>query len=293
MIRHAAAAVVLVLSASPLSAQEMTFTVDNPSTNVHLSPSTGSPVIGKAPRGKVFEVSRDLGSWVKISWPEGPDGAGYLHVTWGSLSRNGAAADANPTTGTQPPSGSPSVASVSPTAAVPVTQARTTNTVPRRAAPVSLPSHIIGLGGRLGSHALGFAATGRAWSDGPLGVQVEIGRSTLSTLTGPEQLSSMQLAPSVIYSAPDVVTNAIWVRPYVGTGLSIYRSTLTTLTPGLSEPADTGLGFQAFGGAEFTWANLPQFAVSADLRKQWAPTPFSGFELGGFGFSMSAHWYVK
>ena len=99
------------------------------------------------------------------------------------------------------------------------------------------------------------------------------------------------MAPSVMYSPPDLVTNAIWARPYVGAGVDFHRSTLRTI--GGADAVDRLLGSHIFGGAEFTWANLPQFTLSADLRQQWAPPTFTGFELGGFGATLSAHWYLK
>ena len=78
MIRHAAAiAFSLCLNASWLCAQSTVFTVNTASADVHKSPSTGGPVIGQAPRGTVLEVTRELGSWVKVVWPEGQDGVGY------------------------------------------------------------------------------------------------------------------------------------------------------------------------------------------------------------------------
>ena len=61
------------LCASPASvlAQAAGFRVEAESASIHLSPSTGSLVIGHARRGMVLEVTRDLGSWVKVAWPEG------------------------------------------------------------------------------------------------------------------------------------------------------------------------------------------------------------------------------
>ena len=82
------------------------------------------------------------------------------------------------------------------------------------------------------------------------------------------------------------------MRPYVGGGMSIFRSSLVS-TSGASMVDDTTRGYQAFGGAEFTFATLPQVAVSADLRQTWADTPFSGFDSGGLGLALAAHWYVK
>jgi hypothetical protein len=143
----------------------------------------------------------------------------------------------------------------------------------------------------MGSREIGFAATGRAWAYGPFGVQIEAGRSTYTSAVAPGQLRSLRLAPSVMYSPPDLVTNAIWARPYVGAGVDFHRTTLRN-TAG-ADAVDRLLGSHLFGGAEFTWANLPQFTLSADLRQQWAPPTFTGFELGGFGATLSAHWYVK
>lgn len=290
MGRYAAAvAALLVMGTSPLYAQDALFVVTTTSADVHKAPSTGSAVIGKAPRGKTFEVMRELGSWVRVSWPEAEDGVGYLHVTWGTIS-HGAALQARPTTEARSSvADSASEPESSPTA-IQVAQIPGPAAISRPAP--SLPSHVIGLGGRIGTRAIGFAATGRAWTHGSFGVQIEAGQSTYTSAIAPEQLRSVQLAPSLMYSLPDLVTNAIWARPYIGAGINIYRSTLRS-TLGVSDVVDNGLGSQVFGGAEFTWANLPQFALSADLRQQWAPSTFNGFEHGGIAFSMSAHWYLR
>jgi hypothetical protein len=144
----------------------------------------------------------------------------------------------------------------------------------------------------MGPKAIGFAATGRAWTRGPFGVQIEAGQSTYTSAVAPEQLKAMQLAPSVIYSPPNLVTYAIWARPYIGAGINLYRSTLRSTLGG---PVIVGnsLGSQVLGGAEFTWASVPPFTVSADFRHRWAPPTFAGFELGGHGVSLSVHWYVR
>jgi hypothetical protein len=290
MGRFAAAVItILLMGTSPLYAQDPLFVVTTTSADVHKAPSTGSAVIGKAPRGKSLVVVRELGSWVSVSWPDGDNGVGYLHVGWGTISRGtdaqAAAAKGTTRTALAGPV-SPSDSSI----AVQVVQAPNP-TGAARPAP-SLPSHVIGLGGRIGTRALGFAATGRAWTHGPLGVQVEFGQTTYTNTFTTAQVRSLQFAPSVIYSPSNVVTNAIWVRPYIGGGINIYRSTLRNTLVG-ADMVDSGLGSQLFGGGEFTWANLPQLAVSADLRQLWAPTPFTGFDAGGFGLSMSAHWYVR
>lgn len=289
MGRYAAAVViVLVMGTSPLYAQDALFVVTTTSADVHKGPSTGSAVIGKASRGKSFPVIRELGSWVSVSWPDA-EGVAYLHVAWGRISRGAAAEILGATGAGWSAEGSGSKADPSTTA---VRAAQAPRTSKPSGPALSLPSHVVGLGGRIGTRAIGVAIAGRAWAHGPLGVQIEAGQSTYTSVVAPGQLRSMQLAPSIMYSPPNRVTNAIWARPYIGAGVNIYRSTLRD-SLGVSDAVRHGFGSQVFGGAELTWARLPQFAMSADLRQQWAPPPFNGFELGGVGVSMSAHWYVK
>jgi hypothetical protein len=52
------------------------------------------------------------------------------------------------------------------------------------------------------------------------------------------------------------------------------------------------VGSQFFGGAEFTFAGAPRFAVSTDVGYR-SRSVFLGTELGGMGFTLSGHWYVR
>ena len=89
MIRLAAAVgVALCVSQATLHAQAPVFTVQAVSADVYKAPSTGSAVIGHAPRGTALPVTRELGSWVKVSWPRAEDGVGYVHVSMGSLGQS-------------------------------------------------------------------------------------------------------------------------------------------------------------------------------------------------------------
>src|SRR5206468_4086555 len=83
-----ALSVALCVSSASLHAQTPVFTVQAASADVYKAPSTGSPVIGQATRGTRLPVTRELGSWVKVSWPRAEDGVGYVHVSMGSLGRN-------------------------------------------------------------------------------------------------------------------------------------------------------------------------------------------------------------
>lgn len=289
MTRHVAAVVALLtLSPAWVHAQSPRFTVSAASASVHRSPSTGSPVIGTAPRGSAFDVTRELGSWVRIAWPAAEDGSGYLHVAWGTLNRGPSPSLNRATTAASEPA-APMAASASASAEQPISVRPPTMTTT-----TSLPSHVIGLGGRMGSSTFGFAFTARAWSRGPLGLQVEVGRSTLASSLTAEQMTSMQFAPSMVYALPDAVTNAVWLRPYVGAGASVYRSSLSTTAPTtVASSSQTQFGVQSFGGGEVTFAAAPWIAISAELGYNWADTPFPGYELGGPTFSISGHWYVK
>ena len=304
MVRHAAAvAVVLVLSASPLHAQDANFTVTVASANVHAGPSTASAVIGRAAWGRTFEVTRELGSWVRVSWPAAPSGGGYLHVSWGTLERKVAGADGataapvgvvrtNAAVVEPAPRSVREPASSSPSASSQIDVQRPTAPGTPGAA-VAIPSHVVGLGARFGTDAIGFAGSGRLWARDPFGLQFEVGRVTqASNAAFAPRLHMTTIGAGVIYSLPDLVADAVWIRPYLGGGASFYRSTLSTAT-GVSVPAENGLGYQALGGAEFTWAGLPHLSLSTDIRQEWAPTPFTGFETGGLGVALSAHWYVK
>jgi hypothetical protein len=289
MVRHAAAIVlVLCLSPSRLYAQSTVFTVKTASADIYTSPSTGSLVIGHAPRGARLGVTRELGSWVKVAWPSAKDGAGYVHVTMGSIARGSA----------QDPNRPAAIASARPAVPLaplaPAAAARPERTEPiESAAPtpsgyVRPPTHVVGLGGRMGGPGLGFGATARAWPGEHLGIQVDMSRYAL--VDTPGQLTSHQVTASVLYSLRDRVTDYVWVRPYLGAGPTLQRQTLNGAGDAVS---DNHIGFQAFGGGELTFASVPRFALSADLGYHWLPTSFEGFELGGLGLSASGHWYFK
>ena len=116
MIRQAAAVVVaLCLSTSPLYAQNTRLTVSDASANVHKAPSVGSPVIGKAPRGTALVVTREVGDWVKVSWPSAVDGAGYVRVS-ALTAGNAPAAAGSKAAAAQAPAPVGSKAAVTPTA---------------------------------------------------------------------------------------------------------------------------------------------------------------------------------
>ncbi|PYR33833.1 MAG: hypothetical protein DMF89_01460 [Acidobacteria bacterium] len=295
LIRHAAAVAFAVLvSPAVLGAQTTEFTVSTVSADVHNSPSTGSPVIGHASKGVTLQVTRELGSWVRIAWPDAPEGA-YLHVSLGSINHGTSEppAAASPAAAAAP-TGRP--ASDSAPSSTPGRAQRTTVFPPAPQSPrtmyVQPPTHIVGIGGQIGGSTMGFGASARAWAKNRLGVQFGVSRYELSDATAAGRVTALQLAPSLLYSLKDRVTDFVVIRPYFGGGAGWQRQTYTTPLVVADAVTDNSLGFQAFGGSEFTFASMPRFAVSADLGYNRFPTPFAGVSFGGLGVSFSGHWYV-
>ena len=276
------------------TADSNSFTVSAQSAAVRKAPSTGSPVIGQAPRGAILEVTRDIGAWVKITWPDAEDGVGYVHQSMGSLSKRSTVEERVSAAFTPAPE--------APQAQVadPTTITRGPGAVPMapRTVYVSAPTHNIGFGGRMASTKdsgfEGFGVTSRIWARSGLGVQVDALRSTLTSTTASGTVTASEFTPSAIYSLRDWVTDNIWLRPYVGGSMPITRSTWKSGTPdGTNSTPDTSIGYRAFGGAEFTLPAIARFAISADLGYRWFEAPFAGFDQNGMGFTVAAHWYVK
>jgi Bacterial SH3 domain len=294
MFRYVAAVIVVAvcLGSSPAFAQNAALTVKVPSAEVHQTPSVGSPVIGRAPRGAVLEVTREVGDWVKVSWPDDNSGVGYIHLSSGSLERHRTGQEqaapqvAQATTAAAPsPAFIPAAPGHEPQAAplAPASPAATQYTVPL--------SHRFGLGGSMSGSTFGIGVTGRGWWRNHFGVQVAASRSSISSPFLPTQVTSTEFSPSVLYSLPDGVTDYVWVRPYAGGGLNVRRQRFGSTTTG-DLASENYVGSQFFGGAEFTFAGAPRFAVSADVGYR-SRSLFLGTELGGIGFTLSGHWYVR
>jgi hypothetical protein len=295
-------AIIVVVASAPAAAQgpatgqsnaaasAMAFTVSVASAEIRQSPSVGSPVLGWVPHGAVLEVTRDVGSWVKVTWLEAPSGVGYVHQSMGTLSNRPsreqrmavAVASLPPAPPDVPASGAPTNAPASrQPSAMPTTY-------------VSRPTHLVGLGGQLRAATPGFGFSSRIWSRQRVGVQVDFSRSSMSNDFSDNRVRSTEFVPSVIYSLPDYVSESVWLRAYAGGGLVMIRSKLYGGVPetALSASGSTW-GYQGFGGAEVSVPGGPHLGISADFGYQRADVLFDGFDPTGPRFSLSAHWYVK
>ena len=284
-------AITVVFVSSPAAAQDpaatqgMALTVSVPSAAVRKSPSVASPIVGQAPRGAVLDVTRDVGSWVKVTWPDAPDGVGYVHESMGTLSNRPSREQRLAVAAASLPPPEP--------AHVPASASQATHSSAMRTTYVPPPTHRVGLGGQLNATP-GFGFSSRIWSRNRFGVQVDLSRSRMSNEFSANRVRSTEFSPSFIYSLPDYVSESFWLRPYAGGGVAMIRSKLYGGVPevALSE-SDSTWAYRAFGGAEVTVPGVPRLAVSADLGYQWADVLFGGFDPAGPRFSVSAHWYAK
>lgn len=295
MIRRAAAlTLALTLTPAVLHAQDVALTVTVASAEVHKGPSTVTPVIGHVARGKTLPVMRNLGSWVKVPWPDAADGIGYVHLTMGTLT--------SPKGEVAQPATAPSATMLASRPSAPSTPApataAATPAVPRDRVVIrnqqgAAISHVLGVGATVGPMSR-FGGTARAWRDDRFGVQVGVTRDAVTSNSGAGRLTSVLFEPALVYRFFDRVSDYFWLRPYVGSALSIRHQTLsgpTTLAD--SAPSSSKAGFRVFGGSEVTFAGAPRFALSVDFGYRRFANSISGFETDRFGAALSGHWYVR
>jgi hypothetical protein len=300
-----AIAAVLSLAASTVQAQSTHFTVSAASASVYKAPTNVSPVIGEAKQGATLEVTRDVGSWVKVAWSTAPDGVGYLRKNAGTLGTLGAAVPATPATpvakqATAPSAAPrPSSASVAAPAAAPRAAAAQAGPVsrpqPSAAVPTNYvaPSHRFGLGGQVGGTVVGAGFSVRGWTKSEkIGVQLDVTHSSMSNEIFFTRMSATQVGPRVLYAFRDHVSDSTWLRPYAGAGAHMLRASVNDVATGLSM-SSTKMAAQLFGGAEMTLAAVPRLGLSADVGYQWYQSPFVGYTLDGMMMTVSAHWYLK
>ena len=297
MVRRIAA-VVLALTLNPTlaRAQDAVLTVTVLSADVHKGPSTVTPVIGHVSRGTVLPVSRNLGSWAKVAWPDAPEGVGYVHVTMGRIgpsSADASAANMSPRTSSAPASATSAPASAT-TTIPPVTRKSAGERMAVRGELSDTPiTHIFGVGGLVGPMS-SFGATARAWRSDHLGIQLAFTRDAMTSDVAPGRVTSIRFEPGVVYALFDHVSDYVWIRPYVGSVLSFRHQTLKVSAPAAMEPAsDNGIGFRVFGGSELTFGGVPRFGLSAELGYRRFPTPFPEFEADRLSVSIAGHWYIK
>ena len=296
MIRRAAVVLVFTLYSAPVLAQDTVLTVTAASADVYKGPTTVTPVIGHAKRGAVLPVTRNLGSWAKVAWPDAPDGIGYVHMTMGRL----APAKAEPAA----PSAATTASATQPRPATEARPAASMSSSPARQLPRDRQmvvtdstgariSHVLGVGGGIGSTG-GFGATARGWHNNRLGIQVSFARDTMSSDVAAGRVTTMQVEPAFLFALFDHVSDYVWLRPYLGSGVSFQHQSLkVSAADAASQSSDSGVGYRVFGGSELTFASVQRFGLSVEFGYRHAPSLFQGFEADKMNASLVGHWYVK
>ena len=290
MIRRIAAVVLaLILNPAFVRAQDNVFTVTVPSADVYKGPSNATPIIGHASRGTALSVSRNLGGWVKVPWPDAADGIGYVRVSMGRIGE--------PEAGASAANASPRASSASADGNAPSASASRTSAgqqiAPRGQPRQSEISHIFGIGAVL-APMNGIGATARAWHKNHVAIQVGFIRDAVTSGVADGRVTTMGFEPGVAYAPFDRVSDYVWIRPYVGSGVSFVRQTWSLSSPLATPPiGESGMGFRIYGGSEFTFAGMPQLGLSADLGYRHLPAPFAGFKADPLGVSIAGHWYIK
>jgi hypothetical protein len=291
------AAVVLALALTPavLYAQTPVFTVTAPSADVHKGPSTVTPVIGHVARGAALPISRNLGSWVKIAWPSAPDGVAYVHVTMGRLGGTGTEPSATPAR-VMPGSGSRTAPMSAPAQSATASgshagvEARVGVQGPQGTTTIS---HVVGIGGLVQS-AHSFGVTGRVWRGDRFGLELRATRHATTSDTAAGRVTSTEFEPRVVYALFDHVSDYVWFRPYVGSGVNFSHQTLKASSPAAFETESINkAAVHVFGGSELTFAGATRFGVSAEVGYRSPTTPFVGYETDRFSVSIAGHWYIK
>jgi len=159
---------------------------------------------------------------------------------------------------------------------------------PRVQGTVVPASHELGVGAVLG-YTSSFGATTRVWRGKHIGIQASLSRNTLTSDTSSDSVTSTQFEPAFIYGIVDRISDYVWLRPYVGSGVAFRYQSLASG----AEPSTNTVGVRFFGGAEFTFASAPRFGLSADAGYRRFQESFAGFEPSRFSVSIAGHWYIR
>jgi hypothetical protein len=150
--------------------------------------------------------------------------------------------------------------------------------------------HQLGVGVRTGGYDIGIGASVRSWFQPHWGVQVGVSHYGYGDFFG-VSYSSTQFTPAVLYQFAPVKVNApLMLRPYVGGGVSIIRSSFSYLT----NADTTDAGVLVLGGVEIFFDRVPQLGVSGELEFSPSASPYVTLRsVGGAGLVAMAHWYFK
>jgi hypothetical protein len=134
----------------------------------------------------------------------------------------------------------------------------------------------IGIGGKIffGEGTRG-GVTLRYWSESKFGFEAGVIHGNYLT----------SIPISGLYTLTHINTDSMYIRPYIGGGISIDRVSF----PGYS---DSTVGGQGFGGVEFTPRNSPKFSFGGNLGV-YNIGSWGGFRHTDFMLGLHAHYYIR
>jgi outer membrane protein W len=162
---------------------------------------------------------------------------------------------------------------------------------PSKANPTDRP-HQFGLGAFGGS---GGGASFRYFAKDRVGVDLDIGYAGASTGGGRSGGSTFRVAPSAVYmfTKANSLANIDW-RPYAGVGFNYAYTSQVYSQTSSSQLRNSGLGMQAFGGVELTFAAARNISISAQVAYyKLAVQPLNLLSTSGTDVYLLFHYYVK
>jgi hypothetical protein len=171
---------------------------------------------------------------------------------------------------------------------------RATSTTPQQ----TERPHQFGVGASLTASTRGAAGDVRYWFNDHIGMNMTAGwyRSYYETPSG-DRPSTIHASPSIIYliGKPNY-TREVDIRPFVGGGPSYLRASRPVVSPtgNILTSESSGTGMHAFGGAEMTFKDADQVALSAELIYYRLPVRLaSRSSLDGLNYLVAVHFYLK
>jgi len=106
---------------------------------------------------------------------------------------------------------------------------------------------------------------------------------------------------SALYTLAHINTDSVYIRPYVGGGISINSIPSGYSCSGDWETGDiscgissaTKIGGQGFGGVEFTFTAVPRLSLGVDVGHWRVPSGYKGLSFSETGIKFNVHYYLK
>lgn len=160
------------------------------------------------------------------------------------------------------------------------------------------PSHRFGLGANITMSNNGGGASLRYWIGDHVGVSfqaavyrrpIRISNITRET----EYATAVSALPSVMYMFGQTDSKKpVTLRPYLGTGAHYIRANGIQRLPGALGQRVSGVGMDAYGGAELSFLEYPDLTISNELLYLRLPAEF-GTSFNRWNYAVAVHFYLK